>query len=185
VVTLDTTTASTQVWDAWTTGTTALHLWPTPRSWIDWNRTYVTHNQPWTYVAPQPPEVPPIPERDKAILKRRRDVAAMRVRNAKRRARALLEEHLDERQLEQWRNGEEFTVECGRRTYRIRLGLAGNVYLVENNGAKPPQGRSYLRRYCCHVYHPDGDVPNEDNVLAQKLLLEADEDAFLAMANLA
>jgi hypothetical protein len=40
-------------------------------------------------------------------------------------------------------------------------------------------------RLCVHAYHPEGWIPDEDHMLAQKLLLESDggEAEFLQMAN--
>ena len=72
--------------------------------------------------------------------------------------------------------------------YRIADGLAGNICLVE--AAERPVSKygrpvSVGARFCAHVYHPEGWVPDADNVLAQKLLLESDggEGLFLSMAN--
>lgn len=124
-----------------------------------------------------------------ALVQRNRSHArALRDKFARRRAEALLLEHLDEKQREEWTTGKYFHVETagGTRVYRIQYGLAGNVQLVKCD--QPVNGRygTPLRagnRFCAHVYHPDGPVPNEDNVLAQKLLIEASEADFLAMAN--
>jgi hypothetical protein len=56
--------------------------------------------------------------------------------------------------------------------YRITRGWGGNVLTVVNG---------YLRdRFCIHPAHY---VPEEDNMLAQKLLLEVDEPTFLRTAN--
>jgi len=57
--------------------------------------------------------------------------------------------------------------------YRIERGWSGNVHLVDDTG-KP------LHRYCAH---PAIHVPEPDNMLAQKLMLETDEPAFLRVAN--
>lgn len=61
--------------------------------------------------------------------------------------------------------------QSGRR-YRIDRGTHGNVKLVdEKNGV--------ISRFCAQ---PPG-VPAEDAMLAQKLMLETDEQSFLRVAN--
>jgi hypothetical protein len=68
-----------------------------------------------------------------------------------------------------------FVVEgkSGRR-YRVHDGhVMGNVDVLE-------EGR-VLYRLCGHI--GDTDMPLADHLLAQKLMLEADEDAFLQIAN--
>ena len=59
------------------------------------------------------------------------------------------------------------------RVYRIDYGYAGNVKLLGADG-KP------ARSYCIHS---DSRLPYEDQMLAQKLLLESDEKKFLRIAN--
>jgi len=59
------------------------------------------------------------------------------------------------------------------RVYRIDRGMAGNVKLLG------PDGRP-ARSYCIHA---DSRLPYEDQMLAQKLLLESDEGQFLKIAN--
>jgi hypothetical protein len=100
----------------------------------------------------------------------------------------LLLEHLSETQREEWAAERAFTVHTadGKRAYKIAYGLADNVHLVKAD--EPPvskHGRPLAvgARFCMHVYHPEGQVPHEDNMLAQKLLLESDEREFLALAN--
>jgi hypothetical protein len=106
---------------------------------------------------------------------------------AGRRAEALLRAHLDEGQLQDWEANKQFYVMTpNQRRYRIRVGLAGNVRLVSGGPVGlPGYGRGYLahdgQNLCAHV----SGVPIEDNLLTQKLLLEAPggEEQFLAMAN--
>lgn len=59
------------------------------------------------------------------------------------------------------------------RVYRIDYGYAGNVKLMGADG-KP------VRSYCIHA---DSRLPYEDQMLAQKLMLESDEKKFLRIAN--
>lgn len=60
------------------------------------------------------------------------------------------------------------------RHYRIRRGRAGNVIELDRATGRP------LCSYCCH---PIDLVPDEDTMLAQKLMLEHQEDDFLRLAN--
>lgn len=66
-----------------------------------------------------------------------------------------------------------FYVAVGEKKYRIERGYAGNVKLVDAED-RP------IESFCIH---PSVRVPDADAMLAQKLLLEADEAAFLRTAN--
>ena len=87
-------------------------------------------------------------------------------------ARELLMSNLSAQQLGEFESSGYFHVNAGRRTYRIYQGHAGNVALLDAQG-------KVVRRFCAY---PPG-VPAGDAMLAQKLLLETDEGAFLAKAN--
>lgn len=105
---------------------------------------------------------------------------------ARKRARELMEEVLAPEQVEQWDREKAFTVETadGRRRYKIRSGRAGNIYLMKDGERDAEaEGRSYLKRYCFHEYHPTERPPVEDNVIAQSLYIQAHEEEFLAAAN--
>lgn len=123
-------------------------------------------------------------ERQILIRRNRAHTSKLRERVAQRRARDLLMSMLDEVQAEQWRAERAFTIETadGARRYRIRHGIAGNIMLVKDGDREAPAG-SWLRRFCFHAYHPDGQIPVEDHVLAQKLYIEANEEDFLRLAN--
>ena len=90
-------------------------------------------------------------------------------------AEKLLVEHLDEKQLDQFRNHRYFEVvrDSGKRVYRIKHGWAGNIEVFE--------GGRLVETMCIH---PSTQVPHSDNLLAQKLLLEADETRFRQIANI-
>lgn len=89
------------------------------------------------------------------------------------RAEALLLSGLSLEQAESLRKYQYFLVSSkdGKRLYRISYGIAGNIHLIE-------KGRP-VAQYCIH---PVG-VPTEDVMLAQKLMLETDEESFLRIAN--
>ena len=89
-------------------------------------------------------------------------------------ARKLLLEHLRPEQAASFEKDEHFEVLAmsGRR-YRIKLGWGGNS--EELNDV-----RKVVNRFCIH---PREQVPHHDNMLAQKLLIEHDEERFLDIAN--
>lgn len=87
------------------------------------------------------------------------------------RARNLLLAHLSPAQRDSLARLGHFDVQVEGRTYRIRQGTHGNVRLLD-------AGRE-VRSFCAQ---PDG-VPAEDAMLAQKLMIETDEAAFLRVAN--
>lgn len=90
---------------------------------------------------------------------------------ARTKAMGLLMSTLTRGQQRSLRESMYFDMNVNGRTYRIRLGTHGNVRLIE--------GGREVRSFCAQ---PDG-VPIEDAMLAQKLMLEADEQAFLRVAN--
>lgn len=93
---------------------------------------------------------------------------------AKGRARELLLERLSVAQREEFERDGSFRVLSQKgRVYRVRLGWTRNVDLLDGDGR--------VEAHFC--LHPETDVPEEDNVLAQKLLLECCEDDFLRIAN--
>lgn len=124
------------------------------------------------------------------VTRNRMKAAAIRKKQAERKAEALLLEVLSETQAEEWEKKKAFHVHTadGLRTYRIAYGTAGNVFLTEAKQEARGKYNRILRpgdRFCMHVYHPDGAIPHIDNMLAQKLLLESEggEQEFLRVAN--
>lgn len=98
---------------------------------------------------------------------------------AKSRARRLLLSMLNPAQQKQLdeKNHFDLTVhgqDGSQRVYRIEYGYQGNVKLLGPDGQP-------VRRYCIHA---DSRLPYEDQMLAQKLLLEANEQDFLRIANM-
>lgn len=163
--------------------------------WVTW-QTVGTANILPSGFAPAAPAAPVqlTPEqraeqhRRQLVARNRSRAHVLRRKLAARKAEQLLLEHLSASQREEWQTDRAFTVLTadGKRAYRIAYGLAGNVRLVKAD--EPPLSRRgnplpVGARFCMHVYHPDGQVPNEDNVLAQKLLIESNEAHFLELAN--
>jgi hypothetical protein len=104
---------------------------------------------------------------------RQRDMAAVR-KAASERAERLLVACLSSAQRGELTTAGWFEVQSSRgRRYRIRRGRVRNVIEVDMLGRT-------LRTYCCHPF--DG-VPDADTMLAQKLMLETQEDEFLRLAN--
>jgi hypothetical protein len=90
-------------------------------------------------------------------------------------AKALLLEHLTQEQRETFERNGWFVVEGGKSKTQYRINPnahAGNVTQLKKDKAE--------WSYCGHI---DYRYPAYDNALAQKLLLEADEKAFLKVAN--
>lgn len=127
-------------------------------------------------------------ERDRRAqehLRRNQEYEAQRIqvegerKMARERAAQLLQEALSERQrLEMAEKGFfSLTVHDSKtkeqRHYRIRKGRSGNVEQIDANGNR-------LKGFCIH---PIMACPDEDTMLAQKLMLETQEDEFLRVAN--
>lgn len=115
-------------------------------------------------------------QREQAEEIARRAEAQMQARRlAEQKALQLLRENITP---EQWRQLEAhgFFEVLGLKTgnrYRIKKGFAGNVVKLTPKGEPEVQ-------YCIH---PDMRVPDQDAMLAQKLLLECNEELFLKTAN--
>ena len=91
------------------------------------------------------------------------------------RAKALLLTNLTIAQQEEWNKKNKITVigNSSRLKYEILNGRAHNIFRLNKKGQR-------VAEFCVHV--EDG-VPNEDNVLSQKLMLENAENILIGMAN--
>lgn len=98
---------------------------------------------------------------------------------ARERAALLLNEALSEQQRLELADKGHFSLRVidsktqEERLYRIRRGRSGNVDRVDASGR-------VLNKFCIH---PIIACPDEDTMLAQKLMLEHDEETFLRTAN--
>lgn len=89
------------------------------------------------------------------------------------RADALLESVLTAHQRRMLRkDGHFFLTGSKGNRYQICRGLAGNVYRIERG-----------KRTVQLCGHAPSSLPDSDTMVAQKLMLETDEDRFLALAN--
>lgn len=104
--------------------------------------------------------------------------AHRRQREVQDRAKKLLESHLDDDQLAEFKKRHRFRVtdENGLR-YMVMYGSHGNVFRIAEDGDK----LLCLVNYC-HV-PLDEELPIYDQMLAQKLLIECDLTSFLSVAN--
>lgn len=91
-------------------------------------------------------------------------------------SRELLRACLCAEQLAEFDRAGWFIVSGGRYDYRINHGRTANVEVMARDGR-------YLRRVCFYPVARGGrDLPVFDVMLAQKLMLEADEAGALAIA---
>lgn len=108
---------------------------------------------------------------------------------AERKAHELLMACLTPAQRREYQEHRRFTVKLRNgNVYQIWKGFQGNVLRVEPDAVKQ-QGRNprALERLCVHGYSDTilgGWMPDEDHMLGQKLLLEADEATFRRTANI-
>lgn len=189
------TTATCGAWECWTNGTyadstncytsstTATTVWRVWANQQTWVRCHV-----YDYAAPPTPELTPEQKKAAAAQAERQRIEndriraenarlaaieAERQRIAAERADELLREHLDHQQRDELEKAKRFHVvsQKGKR-FRIDRGSHGNVFELDDK-ERPS------RRFCIQ---PPG-VPHGDAMLAQKLLLETDEDAFRRIAN--
>jgi hypothetical protein len=123
--------------------------------------------------------IPP-PHNHSAVVDRvlaQRETVRAHPTPAQTRARDLLLSHLTSKQRTTFKKNRWFVVEGGRtrRRYRVRadLDLIANIEVLEGNRVS--------HRLCAHA--DIARYPHSDHLLAQKLMLEHDEDEFLKVAN--
>lgn len=180
--TASTTSTSTDSWQVWCDASTTTST--TSTVWLYWNEDVGQYTE-----ARQPARVETEEQRAERLRQaeanaarwkaeaeesaKRAEAERLRREAAEARAEALLLEHLSEEQRADYRKHRHFVVHGRRARYRIRYGRSGNVDVVNRDGR-------ISHRYCAH---PEECVPNPDTMLAQKLMLESDEDAFARIAN--
>lgn len=90
------------------------------------------------------------------------------------RAEELLLANLSYAQKNEYKQTQSFTVIGTKdRRFRVRKGRVGNVDVIDARGI-------IVDRLCAH---PSDGVPDCDTMLAQKLVLEHDDDFFMRVAN--
>ena len=172
------------IWRYWNSAptTTTASTTPARTIWRYWTSTPTTDTITlvhWSENIKQP-----TPEQLQAQLSQERErrraaeAYAAAERKAKDKAETILRQHLTPKQVEDLNSKNSFRLESiskdgQRRTYEIKRGRIGNVYLLG-------PGDKQVEKYCIH---PRMNVPDADSMLTQKLLLEADEETFLRVAN--
>jgi hypothetical protein len=136
-----------------------------------------------TYAANEYRPTPPTAEHLQARreenerLKREYKVIQKARQAAIKRAKALLRASLSEDQQKQYDENKSFIVigQKTKRKYRIREGRVANIDVFWED-------RPGVRHKLCA--HPGEQVPDADTMLAQKLMLECNENDFLNLANI-
>lgn len=175
------TDATWYVWASNSTATTTIQTWQiwngtsagtTVSTWGTW-----VSNTSIGYVAVPYRETEAQREARIANEQRRREASIRAERErlaAQKRAKRLLFRHLTPTQRREFHRDNAFRLIVGDKTYLIRRGRSGNVQLLDAENQP-------VEQFCIH---PIEHVPDEDTMLAQKLLLENDEAAFRRIANI-
>ena len=171
------TSTSGDAWYYWcNSGTTASTISTVDLTWEMWCSTSTTSTGTSVYRSVRDSS-PPTEEQIRASeeARRRMDERIRQDRLAEERAEQCLVENLDEEQRRSWREKNHFVVH-GRRNlrYRVRKFAAGNIDVVDEKG-------KVIERYCVHC--ASHAVPKADQLLAQKLHLELNEDEVHRVAN--
>lgn len=111
-----------------------------------------------------------------AQVRRDREEAEAKRQAARRRAKKLLRSLITDEQSDSLERDNSFIVTApkSKSRYRIQRGYQGNVFSIDDAGRA-------IYRYCAH--HADPNIPTEDHMVTQMLMLLHDEEAFLRIAN--
>lgn len=160
VITSNTDTSSNLRWSLDTGTTTSNTTWATDVTFtydtVILNEYRIPSSQPLR----QPAAMPPVVTRH------------LKSSKEEKLAEILLLENLNEKQREEYKRLKSFKVIVKDKIYRIKRGRVGNIELIDDAGI--------VARYCVH---PSIACPDEDTMLAQKLMLENDEKELLKLAN--
>ncbi len=174
-----TTTSSTAVWDTWmqqatttfadAANTISNHVWTT------WNTSTTNGSLGYRGTAPPDTRTEWEKRRDRLVLQNRNRARYMRTRVAKRTAEELLLSTFTVEERDEWEALDRVTVIApDGATYRIRRGWAGNIDVIEGDD-------EIVERWCVHPSRP---IPEADNVLGQKLMIESGHaDELRGIAN--
>jgi len=128
--------------------------------WLDWDQRWEQ------FQAEQQRVIAAQVERQTTAAKVLRD-------EADKKAEALLLRHLTPEQRAKYTEARYFELRTKSGLYRLYKGWAGNVARIGPDGQESD-------RFCIH---PERAVPEADNLLSQKFMLEFEEDRFLKIAN--
>jgi hypothetical protein len=184
-------TSTNSTWATWCTITTSSATSTTAASWDYWRDEVTTTTSTggsdtiwvqWTdgtgaFVRSAPRQQTPEERAEEEARQARWREIAEQERKAKEaaeaRAEKLLLENLSLKQRAEYEQHKHFVIERGDRRYRVRRGRTGNVDVIDKDGR-------VSHRLCAH---PAPSIPDPDTMLAQKLMLEHDDEAFLRVAN--
>ena len=149
------------------------------------SRPFVENEAPTVIIPEDMPNQAPVILPGEALKRMREEEMAWRLKqeelyrierenraSAEKRALELLVSALTPEQAACYQERSYFDLKCGETFYRIRKGSVRNIEVIKNNRT--------VKVLCAH---PRENLPVHDMVLAQKLALEADEQAFLRVAN--
>jgi len=167
-------------WGCWANSTAATTtagssaIWRTWASDVTTSGSYVMQTQPYRAPVLTPEQIAAAEQRHAELVKAQAEHQAKQ-KAVKEKAERLLCEHLTEEQEQAWKENRAIfvTAKSGRR-FKIKEGRAGNIEEINTEGKA-------IRSFCVHV--EPHNVPDADNVLAQKLALEHNEEALLRVAN--
>lgn len=197
------TTASTDVWSSWnqtanitvTSNTASTNnvwaLWTNGTGSATSNVTITTDTRVWqAWQKPSPEVMRRMPQRDRQYyerLERERDEYRRRAEEAEK-ARKLAEEKAErlllsvlspEQRDEYIKHGRFHVRTAGGRLYRINKGRHGNMELLERDS----DGELIIAENLCVHVRPN--CPNQDNMVAQKLMIESGmEEELRRVANI-
>jgi hypothetical protein len=184
-------TIQAAVWANWTAQTTTssaitTNYGPTwANVWTSWNLQGIVHQSQRNvrypaYTSPPPPTPEQIAAREAAVKRdfEIREQRRKRMLAAEDRARALLLDHLDDKQKRDYEEKQAFDVEVAGKTYRVGQGTHGNVREIVMIGDK----EIVVRRFC--IPSRISSMPEADVHLSQKLMLEDAIEEFEQIANI-
>lgn len=161
------TSSSNDIWGTWCSGDTATSAESTWATWATSRR-----NATVGWAEPTQEELEAQAERQREQEEQR--LEAKRLKEvADQKALDLLMAFLEDEQLRQLESEGAFIVKTKEREYRIKKGWQGNVEELNKDGIA-------IASWCIH---PKTKVPHQDNMLAQKFLLETNEQTFRRIAN--
>lgn len=179
----DGSTSSTTTWYRWactsTTTTATTIIDPVWVGWVTESTSTVTTTAGYyprrevRWAEPTPAELA-AREAERQRMNEVQQRLCAEAKAAAEKATALLLSLLDARQRERYTRDGWFIVHGKHHRYRIRRGRIGNVDVIERDGR-------VIHSLCAHP--ADSSLPDEDVMLAQKLALEANEKAFVRVAN--
>lgn len=168
--TISVTNASTDTtWSGWTNRGTGTYYSTNSATWSTWNQRYT----PVARWEPAPLSTEMRMRQERGANRRRLERHFERM--AKFRARRLLLSVLSPRQRDEFRQDNAFIVHgSDGGVYELQLGRYHNIFRIDED-------HNHIEELCGAV---EEAVPDEDNLVAQKLWLETNESYFRSLCNI-